>query len=120
MTSTHNDSFYKELNDGSTSEYVLLNNLGTRVRCWGGHITKLFPEGQTDPLLLCFTGNPGVTSFYNNFLRTIHKETGIRICIISQAGHDLPTESYKICEERLYNLKEQVTKLFSLSIILLN
>lgn len=59
-------------------------------------------------------GNPGITGYYEQFLQTIHQETGYNVWALSHAGHEDP-QSERIMKmprlegnSDLYNLKGQI------------
>lgn len=64
--------------------WVVVNHVPTRVKTWGGWIEDTLPDG--DSLIICISGNPGLSSFYHSFLETVHQQTGVPIWITCHAG----------------------------------
>ncbi|XP_052759076.1 lipid droplet-associated hydrolase [Galleria mellonella] len=64
-------------------------------------------------VVVCITGNPGIIDFYTEFGSEVHKNTGLPVCVIGQAGHDEPPsgpEEKLESSDNLYNLKGQVAQ----------
>lgn len=70
--------------------WVVVNEMPTHVETWGGWIEDPAIKDSKE-LLICVSGNPGVTEFYSHFLSLIHSTLKIPVWIISHAG--------KICNE---------------------
>lgn len=63
--------------------WVQVNETPTHVLTWGNWIED---EVKSDSLIICVTGNPGITYFYSLFLSSLHQETGIPVWVINHAG----------------------------------
>lgn len=61
------------------NEYVTLNNIQTHIITWGDP----FDCGGQD-VIVCITGNPGITDFYTEFGSELYKNTGLPVCIIGK------------------------------------
>lgn len=90
-----------------------INNVPTKIVTWGQWIEEDFKSSSKDVIIL-IPGNPGITEFYKDFMKTIYENTGIPVWAIGHAGHERPTES-KIHEipdlknnEKLYSLEGQL------------
>ncbi|XP_065155772.1 lipid droplet-associated hydrolase [Atheta coriaria] len=94
--------------------FVKINQVPTRVACWGKWIEESFSEDDCKDIVLMIAGNPGITGYYEQFLQTIHQETGYNVWALSHAGHEDP-QSERIMKmprlegnSDLYNLKGQI------------
>nr|XP_018908441.1 PREDICTED: lipid droplet-associated hydrolase isoform X1 [Bemisia tabaci] len=94
--------------------WVVVNEMPTHVETWGGWIEDPAIKDSKE-LLICVSGNPGVTEFYSHFLSLIHSTLKIPVWIISHAGHELPPNAlhlkYPTVQDKpqLYDLDGQVT-----------
>ncbi|CAB3256376.1 unnamed protein product [Arctia plantaginis] len=89
-----------------SNEYVSLNHVQTHLITWGNP----FNCGGQD-VIICVTGNPGITDFYIDFGSQLNKNTELPVCVIGQAGHEeVPDEKSNILkgQEHLFNLKGQI------------
>lgn len=64
--------------------WIIVNEVPTHILTWGGWIEGPIPDG--DSIIVCISGNPGVTPFYNKFLASIHQQIGVPVWILSHAG----------------------------------
>ncbi|XP_075975340.1 lipid droplet associated hydrolase sturkopf [Anticarsia gemmatalis] len=88
------------------NEYVTLNNVQTHLITWGDPFDC---NGQD--VIICITGNPGITDFYIDFGSELHRNTGLPLCVIGQAGHEeVPDEKSNVLrgQHDLFNLKGQL------------
>lgn len=67
----------------------MVNRVPTRVLTWGGWIEDKLPDG--DCVVVCISGNPGVTTFYSTFLSAINKQLNCPVWIVNHAGHEVPS-----------------------------
>jgi len=67
--------------------WVCINGIPTHVQTWGGWITDVLPG---DTILLCISGHPGVTHFYEQFLSTLQPIISMPAWIINHAGLEIP------------------------------
>lgn len=65
--------------------WVLVNSVPTHVMTWGGWIEDDF---ESDSVVVCVPGNPGITDFYYYFLQNLYSFVGIPIWIINHAGNE--------------------------------
>ncbi|XP_053608964.1 lipid droplet-associated hydrolase [Plodia interpunctella] len=88
-----------------------LNSVATRILTWGNPLTCAGGE-----VIVCISGNPGLPDFYIDFALELHKLTGLPMCVIGQAGHDvIPNEKDLVLknQEHLYSLQGQVEHKFN-------
>ena len=64
--------------------WVMVNRVPTRVLTWGGWIENKLPD--SDCIVVCISGNPGVTTFYSTFLSAINKQLDCPVWIVNHAG----------------------------------
>ncbi|XP_072942074.1 lipid droplet-associated hydrolase [Epargyreus clarus] len=86
--------------------YKVINNVPTHLITWGNPFDC---NGQD--VIVCITGNPGITDFYIEFGTELHELTSLPVCVIGHAGHEeIPEQkSPKLKgQEHLFNLKGQV------------
>ncbi|VVC35718.1 Hypothetical protein CINCED_3A009272 [Cinara cedri] len=95
----------------TTDRWVDANGVATRVLCWGRPIDE---SGGPNKLVLCVCGNPGITEYYEKFLREIHRALDVPVWVVSHAGHEVPPSNVKLTlpdskeYPDLYTLKGQV------------
>ncbi|XP_066998972.2 lipid droplet-associated hydrolase [Anabrus simplex] len=88
---------------------VTINGVPTYVATWGGWIEDNL-QNYSD-LVLCISGNPGVTGFYYEFLETVNSDLNIPVWIVSHAGHEVSrtvTVPKLQCNQYLYDLRGQI------------
>ncbi|XP_045493859.1 lipid droplet-associated hydrolase [Colias croceus] len=86
--------------------YKTLNSVETSLLIWDNP----FDTNGKD-VILCVTGNPGVTDFYIEFAAELYQSHSMPICVIGQAGHEeVPHEKSNILssQEHLFNLEGQI------------
>jgi len=94
--------------------YLKINGVPTKVVTWGQWVEEDFTNCEDKKLILCIPGNPGITTFYKEFLQILHNRTNIPVWIVSHAGHEMPMNSELNCmpllheNEQLFNLKGQI------------
>ncbi|XP_065341255.1 lipid droplet-associated hydrolase [Cloeon dipterum] len=89
------------------SGYVEVRTVPTRLVSSGGWLQDAFVTGKD--LIFIITGNPGLTSYYEEFIDLLHEETKIPVWAVSHAGHEF--EDKIPCPKEnpdLYNLEGQV------------
>uniref|UniRef100_A0A1B6CN59 Lipid droplet-associated hydrolase n=1 Tax=Clastoptera arizonana TaxID=38151 RepID=A0A1B6CN59_9HEMI len=89
--------------------WVLVNGIPTHVLTWGCWIDDPKPDGKS--IILCISGNPGVTPFYKRFLCALNKQLDMPIWILSHAGHELPPMSINMKmpkNNKLFTLSGQI------------
>lgn len=100
-------------------QYVTLNNVKTHLVTWGDPI-----ENEGCDVIICITGNPGITDFYIDFGAELYDSTGFPVCIIGQAGHEeVADEKSNLLsgQEHLFDLEGQLKhKLELINCFLLN
>ncbi|GLH05871.1 Lipid droplet-associated hydrolase [Gryllus bimaculatus] len=88
---------------------VKVNGVPTYVATWGAWIEDDLKNHQN--LIVCISGNPGVTSFYNEFLETLYGTLDMPVWILSHAGHEVGqdvTIPPLSGNRELYNLEGQI------------
>ncbi|KAF9794994.1 hypothetical protein SFRURICE_011125 [Spodoptera frugiperda] len=88
------------------NEFVTLNHIQTHVITYGDPFNC---NGKD--VIVCITGNPGIPDFYIEFADELHKSTGLPLCIIGHAGHDVvPDEASSVLkgQEHLFDLDGQI------------
>lgn len=70
--------------------FVTLNFVPIRVATWGGWIEDASPSWEE--VIIIFSGNPGVVSFYEELCEQLHESTKLPVWVISHAGHELPPD----------------------------
>lgn len=61
------------------NELITLNKVQTHVITCGDPFNC---DGQD--VIICITGNPGITSFYIEFAAELYKATGLPLCVIGK------------------------------------
>ncbi|XP_039760420.1 lipid droplet-associated hydrolase [Pararge aegeria] len=79
--------------------YIRLNGVQTPLITWGD------PISNNENVIICITGNPGISDFYIEFASELFKSMSIPICVIGHAGHE---ESLDKKNKYLFNLKDQL------------
>ncbi|XP_023935786.2 lipid droplet-associated hydrolase [Bicyclus anynana] len=79
--------------------YKNLNKIQTPLITWGDPFTN------TENVLICITGNPGISDFYIDFGSELYKSMLMPVCVIGHAGHE---ESLDKNSKYLFNLKDQL------------
>ncbi|XP_047108318.1 lipid droplet-associated hydrolase-like [Schistocerca piceifrons] len=72
-------------------EFVKIGATPTHIATWG--IGKKEEIQNCEELVLLIPGNPGLIGYYKEFLDTVYKNLKMPLCVISHAGHELPTGS---------------------------
>ncbi|CAH2102236.1 unnamed protein product [Euphydryas editha] len=83
-----------------------LNSVQTEILTWG----EPFVDRKQD-IIVCITGNPGVSDFYIDFASELYKNVRLPLCVIGHAGHDYNSsnKTYQLVNnEHLFNLDAQV------------
>lgn len=91
--------------------FVSVNGVATCVRTWGRWIEEK-PSGSGDIVIL-ITGNPGLTGYYDWFLKKLHDELKVPCWALGHAGHEEPKDHIMDVpplegNHHLYDLKGQV------------
>ncbi|KAJ0182358.1 hypothetical protein K1T71_001727 [Dendrolimus kikuchii] len=60
-----------------------LNNIETNLLTWGNPFNC---DGLD--VIICVTGNPGITDFYTEFASELHTSLNLPVCVIGHAGHE--------------------------------
>ncbi|KAL1115926.1 hypothetical protein AAG570_005421 [Ranatra chinensis] len=94
--------------------WVTLNGVPTHVVTWGGWIENDF---ESDSVVLCITGNPGVVDFYKTFLSSLQPHVNAPVWVINFAGCEIPEDVGSLPSlkqnSHLYNLAGQVEHKYS-------
>ncbi|XP_054262126.1 lipid droplet-associated hydrolase-like [Macrosteles quadrilineatus] len=91
--------------------WIDVNQVPTRVQTWGGWIEDSLGESSGSDIIIFIPGNPGITSFYHNFLSSLHQELGVPVWIACHTGHEVPPKSSKLKfpqDPNLYDMSGQV------------
>lgn len=86
--------------------YKCLNNVNTCLLTW----ENPFDCNGSD-VIICITGNPGVTDFYIEFASELHRSLGLPVCVIGHAGHEYladKSSNHLKGQEHLFDLEGQV------------
>ncbi|KAJ8735761.1 hypothetical protein PYW07_007381 [Mythimna separata] len=87
-------------------EFVTLNHVQTHLITFGNPF-----DCDGKDVIVCITGNPGIPDFYIEFAAELHKSTGLPLCVIGHAGHDIvPDEQSNVLkgQEHLFHLEGQI------------
>lgn len=87
-------------------EFVTLNQVQTHLITFGNPF-----DCDGKDVIICITGNPGIPDFYIEFAAELYKSTGLPLCIIGHAGHDVvPDEQSSVLkgQEHLFHLEGQL------------
>ncbi|CAG9817871.1 unnamed protein product [Phaedon cochleariae] len=93
--------------------YLEVNKVRTKVTTFGRWVEES-PKTSEDieDIVLIIPGNPGITSFYNIFAKTLHDKLGYPVWCIGHAGHNFPDQPIMIpkleVNKELYGLKGQI------------
>ncbi|XP_034830421.1 lipid droplet-associated hydrolase [Maniola hyperantus] len=79
--------------------YKNINHVQTPLIMWGNPLTN------SENVIMCITGNPGISEFYIDFASELYRCTSIPVCIIGHAGHE---ESLDKNNKHLFNLNDQL------------
>ncbi|XP_021193565.2 lipid droplet-associated hydrolase [Helicoverpa armigera] len=88
------------------NEFLTLNHVQTHIITYGD---PFHCNGKD--VIVCITGNPGIPDFYIEFGAELYKSTGLPLCIIGHAGHDVvPDEQSNMLkgQEHLFHLDGQL------------
>ncbi|CAG9581663.1 unnamed protein product [Danaus chrysippus] len=82
-----------------------LNNVNTPILTWGNPF-----EANGKEVIICVTGNPGISDFYIEFAEELHKTLNLPVIVVGQAGHEFSVDNEAISEKNkdLYNLQGQL------------
>lgn len=91
--------------------YLILNGVRTCITAHGKWVEESL-IGIKDVVII-IPGNPGVTTFYDRFAKTIHDQLGYPVWCIGHAGHNIPQEEVTpfpklALNPDLYGLKGQI------------
>ena len=75
-------------------------------------IIHLIPEEESDFMIICFPGNPGIIDVYYKFLHTIFNlcKKKIEVYGVGYIGHSDTTSS-----DIIYNLEDQISFFYNLN-----
>lgn len=59
--------------------YKIINKVQSHLITWG---TPFNSKGSD--VIICITGNPGITDFYQEFGANLHENTKLPVCIIGK------------------------------------
>lgn len=71
--------------------FVNINKIPTKVLMFGELISENCDQNSNElnDVILFIPGTIGITTFYAEFLETIHKDTGYPVWAIGHVGHDI-------------------------------
>lgn len=92
--------------------FVTLNYVPIHVMTWGGWIEDA-PSSSWREIIIMFTGNPGVASFYYEFCEKLYEAFKIPVWVVSLAGHEIPPNDSSLMPNinnntHLYDLNGQI------------
>ncbi|KAL4716894.1 hypothetical protein ACJJTC_012705 [Scirpophaga incertulas] len=71
--------------------FKTIGGVKSRIQIWDDP----FYSGGKD-VIICITGNPGIIDFYYEFCSELSNSTGLPLCLIGQAGHDIFPDQLQI------------------------
>nr|XP_026497957.1 lipid droplet-associated hydrolase [Vanessa tameamea]XP_026497958.1 lipid droplet-associated hydrolase [Vanessa tameamea] len=83
-----------------------LNNVQSNILTWGN------PFGDNgQEVVICITGNPGVSDFYIDFGSELYRNLRLPVCVLGHAGHEVNSHNKSTISKNdltLFNLEGQL------------
>lgn len=92
--------------------FINVNGIPTKLLMYGEILKEDDNCNKLNDIILLIPGTIGIPSFYDEFLETLHKETGYPVWAIGHAGHDVYNDNKDIPplkdNQKLYGLNGQI------------
>lgn len=92
--------------------FINVNKIPTKLLMYGEILREDNNCNRLNDIILLIPGTIGIPDFYDEFLKTLQKETGYPVWAIGHAGHDVYSDKNAIPQlennENLYGIQGQI------------